>query len=112
MGKVDVGWLWHRQLAHVNRKSLQSLLKGDHVRGLTNASFAKDRACSACIKGKIHETSHCPKTIIGWRTKEIHVEELQGPFRVDDSRWSVIRFMKLSFDTSTASTVFGKTHIC
>ena len=31
MAKVDVGWLWHRCLAHVNMRSLQSLLKGDHV---------------------------------------------------------------------------------
>ena len=34
MAKVDVGWLWHRRLAHVNMRSLQSLLKGGHVRGL------------------------------------------------------------------------------
>ena len=28
MAKVDVGSLWHRRLAHVNMRSLQSLLKG------------------------------------------------------------------------------------
>jgi len=64
MAKVDVGWLWHHRLAHVNMRSLQSLLKGDHVRGLTNVSFFKDRACSACIEGKLHETAHRPSTII------------------------------------------------
>ena len=64
MAKVDVGWLWHRCLAHVNMRSLQSLLKGDHVRGLTNVSFAKYRACSACIEGKLHEKAHPPMTII------------------------------------------------
>ncbi|XP_073354653.1 uncharacterized protein [Aegilops tauschii subsp. strangulata] len=64
MAKVDVGWLWHRRLAHVNMRSLQSLLKGDHVRGLTNVSFAKDRTCSACIEGKLHEKAHPPTTII------------------------------------------------
>jgi len=31
MAKVDVGWIWHRRLAHVNMGSFQSLLKGDHV---------------------------------------------------------------------------------
>ena len=41
MAKVDVGWLWHRRLAHVNMRSLQSLLKGDHVHGLTNVSLLK-----------------------------------------------------------------------
>ena len=45
-------------------RSLQSLLKGDHVRGLTNVSFAKDRACSACIEGNLHEKAHPPMTII------------------------------------------------
>ena len=64
MAKADVGWLWHRRLAHINMRSLQSLLKGDHVRGLTNVSFAKDRACSACIEGKLHEKAHPPMTII------------------------------------------------
>ena len=44
MAKVDVGWIWHRRLAHVNMRSLQSLLKGGHVLGLTNVSFTKDRA--------------------------------------------------------------------
>uniref|UniRef100_A0A8R7QCG9 GAG-pre-integrase domain-containing protein n=1 Tax=Triticum urartu TaxID=4572 RepID=A0A8R7QCG9_TRIUA len=39
MAKVDVGWLWHRRLVHVNMRSLQSLLKGGHVRGLTNVCF-------------------------------------------------------------------------
>ena len=59
MAEVDVRWLWNRRLAHVNMRSLQSLLKGDHVHELTNVSFAKDRACSACIEGKLHETAHC-----------------------------------------------------
>ena len=41
MAKVDVGWIWHRRLAHVNMRSLQILLKGDHVHGLTNVSLLK-----------------------------------------------------------------------
>src|SRR4051812_23287540 len=45
MAKFDVGWLRHRRLAHVNMRYLQTLLKGEHVIGLTNVSFAKDRAC-------------------------------------------------------------------
>jgi hypothetical protein len=27
MAKVDMGWLWHRQLGHVNMRTLQSLTK-------------------------------------------------------------------------------------
>jgi len=80
MAKVDMGWLWHRRLAHVNMRSLQSLLKGDHIRGLTNVSFAKDRACSACIEGKIHETAHRPTTLIYTkRPLELLHMDLFGP---------------------------------
>ena len=80
MAKVDVGWLWHRRLAHVNMRSLQSLLTGDHIRGLTNVSFAKDRVCSACIEGKIHETAHRPTTLIYTkRPLELLHMDLFGP---------------------------------
>ena len=41
MAKADVGWLWHRRLAHVGMRNLQSLLKGEHVFGLSDVSFAK-----------------------------------------------------------------------
>jgi hypothetical protein len=52
-GKTDVGWLWHRRLAHVNMRTLQSLHKGGHILGLKeNVSFAKDRVCRAYILGK------------------------------------------------------------
>src|SRR4051812_29162626 len=30
-GKADVGWLWHRRLAHVNMRTLQSLHKEGHI---------------------------------------------------------------------------------
>jgi hypothetical protein len=43
MSKVDVGWLWHHWLGHVNIKNLQSLHKGNHILGLTDLNFAKDR---------------------------------------------------------------------
>ena len=28
MAKADVGWLWHRRLAHVGMRNLQSLING------------------------------------------------------------------------------------
>jgi hypothetical protein len=50
-GKVDVGWLWHHQLAHVNMRTLQSLHKGGHILGLKESvSFAKDHLCRACVE--------------------------------------------------------------
>ena len=56
-GKADVGWLWHRRLAHVNMRTLQSLHKGGHILVLKdNVSFAKDRVCRACVEGKMHDS--------------------------------------------------------
>src|SRR4051812_33207903 len=45
-------------------RNLQSLIKGGHIVGLSDASFAKDRVCSACIAGKQHENQHKVRTII------------------------------------------------
>ena len=53
--KADLGWLWHRRLAHVNMRTLQSLRKGGHILGLKDhVSFSKDRMCRACVEGKMH----------------------------------------------------------
>jgi hypothetical protein len=48
IAKTSMGWLWHRRLAHVGMKNLHKLLKGEHVLGLTNIFFEKDRPCAAC----------------------------------------------------------------
>jgi hypothetical protein len=40
--KTNMGWLWHRRLAHVGMKNLHKLLKGEHILGLTNVHFEKD----------------------------------------------------------------------
>jgi hypothetical protein len=47
-----MGWLWHLHLAHVGMKNLHKILKGEHVLGLTNVYFEKDRPCEACQAGK------------------------------------------------------------
>jgi hypothetical protein len=52
IAKTSMGWLWHRRLAHVGMKNLHKLLKGEHVLGLTNVTFEKDRPCAACQAGK------------------------------------------------------------
>jgi transposase InsO family protein len=52
IAKTNMGWLWHRRLAHVGMKNLQKLLKGEHILVLTNVHFEKDRVCSACQAGK------------------------------------------------------------
>ena len=35
IAKTNMGWLWHRRLAHVGMKNLHKLLKGEHILGLT-----------------------------------------------------------------------------
>jgi hypothetical protein len=52
IAKSNMGWLWHRRLAHVRMKNLHKLLKGEHILGLTNVHFEKDRICSVCQAGK------------------------------------------------------------
>jgi hypothetical protein len=52
IAKTNMGWLWHRRLAHVGMKNLYKLLKGEHILGLTNVHFEKDRVCSAYQAGK------------------------------------------------------------
>ncbi|KAK1684568.1 hypothetical protein QYE76_045416 [Lolium multiflorum] len=61
--KHDEGWLWHRRLGHVNMRNLKQLLKGEHIVGLTDISFEKDRVCSACVAGKQLKKKHPIKSI-------------------------------------------------
>jgi hypothetical protein len=61
LGMTNMGWLWHRCLAHIGMKNLHKLLKGEHVLGLTDICFEKDRPCAACQAGKHVGTSHLSK---------------------------------------------------
>jgi hypothetical protein len=45
-------------------KNLHKLLKGEHILGLTNVHFEKDRVCSACQAGKQDGTHHPHKNIM------------------------------------------------
>jgi hypothetical protein len=42
--KTNMGWLWHRRLAHVDMSSIHKLQKDGHIIGLTNIVFKKDRS--------------------------------------------------------------------
>jgi hypothetical protein len=63
IAKTNMGWLWHRRLAHVGMKNLHKLLKGEHILGLTSVHFEKDRICSACQAGKQVGVHHPHKNI-------------------------------------------------
>jgi hypothetical protein len=114
MAKVDVGWLWHRRLSHINMRTLQSHQKGNHILGLTDLTFAKDRVCRSCIEGKMHELPHPSKSIISSkRVLEIFHMDLFGPptlaslggkkyclVIVDDySRYTLVYFVKYKHET-------------
>jgi transposase InsO family protein len=80
IAKTNMGWLWHRQLAHVGMKNLHKLLKGEHILGLTNVHFEKDRVCSACQAGKQVGTHHPQKNIMTTdRPLELLHMDLFGP---------------------------------
>jgi hypothetical protein len=64
IAKTNMGWLWHCRLAHVGMKNLHKLLKGEHILGLTNVHFEKDRICSACQAGKQVGVHHPHKNIM------------------------------------------------
>jgi transposase InsO family protein len=64
IANTNMGWLWHRRLAHVGMKNLRKLLKGELILGLTNVHFEKDRVCSACQAGKQVGAHHPHKNIM------------------------------------------------
>ena len=80
IAKTNMGWLWHRRLAHVGMKNLHKLLKGEHILGLTNVHFEKDRVCSACQAGKQVGIHHPHKNIMTTdRPLELLHMDLFGP---------------------------------
>jgi hypothetical protein len=62
--KTNMGWLWHRRLAHIDMRNLHKLQKDDQMVGLTNIVFEKDRPCGACQAGKQVGTHHHAKNIM------------------------------------------------
>jgi transposase InsO family protein len=102
-------------------RALQNLLTCDQILGLKGVSFAKDHVCRACIKGKMHETSHPSKTIISsTRCLELLHMDLFGPpshaslggkkyclVIVDDySRYTWVYFFKLNNETQATAKAF------
>jgi hypothetical protein len=80
LAKANMDWLWHRRLAHVGMKNLHKLLKGEHVLGLTNVCFEKDRPCAVCQAGKQVGTSHLGKNVMTTsRPLELLHMDLFGP---------------------------------
>jgi transposase InsO family protein len=80
IAKTNTGWLWRRRLAHVGMKNLHKLLKGEHVLGLTDVCFAKDRPCATCQAGKQVGSNHQSKNVMSTsRPLELLHMDLFGP---------------------------------
>ncbi|GJS49640.1 putative ribonuclease H-like domain-containing protein [Tanacetum coccineum] len=54
----DESELWHRRLGHINFKTMNKLVKGNLVRGLSSKLFENNQTCVACQKGKQHRASY------------------------------------------------------
>jgi hypothetical protein len=61
-------------------KNLHKLLKGEHVLGLTDVCFEKDRPCAACQAGKQVRSNHQSKNVMSTSRplKLLHMD-LFGP---------------------------------
>jgi hypothetical protein len=94
IAKTNMGWLWHRRLAHVGMKNLHKLLKGEHILGLTNVHFEKDRICSVCQAGKQVGAHHPHKNIMMTdRLLELLHMDLFGPntyISIDGSKYCLV----------------------
>jgi hypothetical protein len=78
--RTNMGWLCHRRLAHIGMRNLHKLQKYDHILGLTNIVFEKDRPCDTCQAAKQVGTHHRAKNIMTTRRplKMLHID-LFGP---------------------------------
>nr|GEY34401.1 hypothetical protein [Tanacetum cinerariifolium] len=54
---IDESNLWHKRLGHINFKTINKLVNGNLVRGLSTKVFENDNTCVACKKGKQHRAS-------------------------------------------------------
>ena len=80
IAKSSKGWLWHRRLGHVGMRNLDKLIKGDHILGVKDVIFDKDRLWSACQAGKQVAGSHPVKNIMTTRRLlELLHMDLFGP---------------------------------
>jgi transposase InsO family protein len=75
-------------------KNLHKLLKGEHVLGLTNVCFEKERPCTACQAGKQVGTSHPSKNVMTTsRPPELlHIDlfGLVAYLSIDESKYGLV----------------------
>nr|GEV22485.1 hypothetical protein [Tanacetum cinerariifolium] len=79
---LDESSLWHRMLGHINFKTINKLVKGNHVRGLPSKVFETDNTCVACKKGKQHRASYKTKPVssINQPLYRLHIDLFRPTF--------------------------------
>ncbi|KAJ9557457.1 hypothetical protein OSB04_012071 [Centaurea solstitialis] len=80
---IDMNWLWHKRLSHLNFKTLNQLCINNLVIGLPDFRYTKESLCSACEKGKQTRASFKSKQIssISSPLQLLHMD-LFGPVNV------------------------------
>ncbi|GJS30060.1 retrovirus-related pol polyprotein from transposon TNT 1-94 [Tanacetum coccineum] len=68
----NLNWIWHKRLAHLNFKTINSLAKQTLVIGLPSLVYSKDKPCSSCEKGKHHRASFKTKQTFSIK-KRLHL---------------------------------------
>ncbi|GJW25743.1 ribonuclease H-like domain-containing protein [Tanacetum coccineum] len=66
----DESNMWLRRLGHINFKTMNKLVKGNHVRGLPLKIFENNHSCVACQKGKQHKSSWIKREFSNARTSQ------------------------------------------
>jgi transposase InsO family protein len=91
---TNMGWLWHRRLAHVGMMNLHKLQKDGHILGLTNIVFENDRPYGACQAGKQVGTHHHAKNMMTTtRPLEMLHMDLFGPvayIRIGSNKYGLV----------------------
>jgi transposase InsO family protein len=94
IAKTNMGWLWHRTIAHVGMRNIHKLQKDGHILVLTNIVFEKDRPCGACQARKQVGTHHHAKNIMtSTRRMEMLHMDLFGPvayISIDSNKFGLI----------------------
>jgi hypothetical protein len=92
--KINMDWLWHRRLAHVDMRNLHKLQKEGHILQLMNVAFEKDRSCGACQANKQVGAPHHTKNIMTIiRPLEMLHMDLFGPIaniNIDSNKYGII----------------------
>jgi transposase InsO family protein len=92
--KTNMGWLWHRRLAHVGMRNLHKLQKEGHILGLTNVAFERDMSCGVCQARKQVGAPHHDNNIMTTRRPlEMFHMNLFGPIvyiSIDGNKYGLV----------------------